>query len=528
MAKSKNDSVYYFTPVRTLHHPIRGHFEAIVYILDPTTHRPYTKAALSRRLRRAVEENPIHKYVAEKWLGELEPLGENSEKTLFAKYCSGSTVKDALARADAMCRGELSSLLRLLGRNSWKQHTRAGTVKIRDYLEFLGDDFYRGIAIGSVPGLTSATKNILLPVLGDISLRQFDKVQQKRISDRINTQLSKNKASSTVVDNCRRALRMLGDSIRSNGGVLMGDVEVMCANLYRVRSNHTDLRRASIPSHLDESKRLALFRKLNGMDCPRLLFIVSLLYCGMSPAEILAVNLDEIHRAWIHGEPVYSYLVDKYYRSEGESDYLMRVSDNRFPICVMRRIVLSPLAAAALERYRNWLAHCKKVETSNKLRAIPGQKQQRISELKKELDVLMESVGIKNPRYPLERGGKITVEEISARVQILLYDAQWILLEVCGADLAMYNTSFGRAAQTTDETNYLDRFSDLYALTRYYHLARFSPFSNSFVSAKQELHSLSTPPTLLTASQWCIRNTSDRPRNLRISSRFPVQITARM
>lgn len=248
----------------------------------------------------------------------------------------------------------------------------------------------------------------------------------------------------------------------------------------------------------------------------------------MSPAEILAVNLDEIHRAWIHGEPVYSYLVDKYYRSEGESDYLMRVSDNRFPICAMRRIVLSPLASAALERYRNWLAHCKKAETCNKLRAIPGQKQQRISELKKELDVLMESVGIKNPRYPLERGGKITVEEISARVQILLYDAQWVLLEICGADLAMYNTTFGRAAQTTDETNYLDRFSDLYALTRYYHLARFSPFSNSFISAKQELHSLSIPPTLLTASQWCIRNTSDRPRNLRISSRFPVQITARM
>ena len=124
MAKSKNDSVYYFTPVRTLHHPIRGHFEAIVYILEPTTHRPYSKAELSRRLRRAVEENPIHKYVAEKWLGELEPLGENSEKTLFAKYCSGPTQEDALARADAMCRGELSSLLRLLGRNSWKQHIR--------------------------------------------------------------------------------------------------------------------------------------------------------------------------------------------------------------------------------------------------------------------------------------------------------------------------------------------------------------------------------------------------------------------
>lgn len=525
MAKSKNDRVYYFTTVRITTHPIRGNIEAYVKIIDPLTTRPYTDAELSRRLRQIVEENPIHKYVAEKWLGEIEPLNERSEKKERIYYCSGPTEEAAQMRADAMCKGRLRSLLCLLGRNSWKQHTQAGTILIREYLEFLGDDLYAGISAGSIPGLASAVKNVLLPELGDISLRQFDEAEQNRATDRISKRLQ---SSTTVAGSCQRALRMICDSIRSNGGILQGNVEVMCANLYRGRTSNATLRKASIPSHLDESKRRAMFRKLNCMPCPRLLLIVSLLYCGLSPAEILAINLDEISKSRIHGEPVYSYIVDKYYRSEGESDFLLRVSDRRFPIGVMRRIVLSPLAAAALERYQDWLAHCKKVEVSNKLRAIPGVKQQRISELKEELNRLLESVGVKNPRYPLERGGKTTVEEISARVQILLYDAQWVLLETCGADLAMYNTTFGRAAQTTDETHYLDRFCDLYALTRYYHLARFSPFSDDFATARLETAGLCTPPAFLTSSQWNAENSTSRPGKLWISSRFPVQITARM
>lgn len=528
MAKSKNDRVYYFTTVRITTHPIRGRIEALIKIINPLTTRPYTEAELSQCLRQLVEENPLHKYVAEKWLGKIEPLHEGSAKKECTYYCSGPTEEAAQNQADALCRGNLRSLLCLLGRKSWKQHTQAGTIRIREYLEFLGDDFYAGISPGSLPGIVSAVKNVLLPELGDIPLQQFDGAAQKRACDKINDRIGKDYSSSTVAGNCRRALRMICNSIRSNGGILQGNVEVMCANLYRNRTSNANLRKASIPSHLDEAKRRAMFRKLNRMTCPRLLLIVSLLYCGLSPAEILAINPDEISRRRIHGEPIYSYIVDKYYRSEGTSDYLLRVSDSRFPIGVMRRVVLSPLAAAALERYQDWLAHCKKPEISHKLRAIPGAKQQRISELKEELDQLLKSVGVQNPRYPLERGGKTRVEEISARVQILLYDAQWVVLETCGADLAMYNTTFGRAAQTTDETNYLDRFSDLYALTRYYHLSRFSPFANTFATARLESGGLCTPAAFLTASQWKIENPTAHPRELWISSRFPVQITVRM
>lgn len=292
------------------------------------------------------------------------------------------------------------------------------------------------------------------------------------------------------------------------------------------------MNRQAFPAHLDDKQRSEIFQALYAMECPRLLLIVSLIYCGLSLAEILALHLDEVQKTQVRGEPVYTYVVDKYYLSNDGKDSLTRVRDSKFSFPSMRRIVLSPLAVACMERYKQWLHDHHYVRHTDhfvyQLNHTPN-RCESLADLKKRLTDFLASIGIQSREIPVQQSdGQTKMQERTVNENLLLYDAKWVLTKVCNANFVMCNTTFGLAAQTTDESHYLDQFGDLYALARYYQLARFSPFSPLFAQAQLDQNVLRTPVGVATNSTWELCNPTTTPKTVVVQSSFPVQLTIRM
>lgn len=522
MAHSKNDKDYYNTPTRTTTHPIRRSIEALIKILNSATNKPYTCKELYCVLVKRAKENRIYVSLAEKWLCELGPIEEINEKKVFIRYCSGATEEEARNAADTRCKkGDLSGLLRMLGFPTWKENTKAGTITFRDYLDFLGDDFYRGLAPGTVKEMKAALNKYILPVIGSVQLQNADEEWQKEATAKI----KKSCASAAIAKGCYCTLEKLYRSIRQNKGPVSKTLEVLCASLKSTRTAPTALRIVAALAHLDDKERAKLFQALFAMECPRLLLIVSLIYCGLSLAQILAFSLLDVKRCLIHGEPVYTYIVKKYYLSNNHS---VSVEDPRFSFSQMRRCVLSPLAAACLERYKAWLNTRYCLNPTYMLNHTPYRRE-NAEELSKELTDLLKSIGIKSRTFPVQgNDGQSEMKQSLVNEKLILQDAQWVLSEVCKADLVMFDETLGKAPRTTDESHYIDRFSDLYALTRYYQLARFSPFSAPFTQARPDGDSLQTPAGFVTNSTWELSNPTSTPQKAVVESAFQVQLIFRM
>lgn len=527
MAHSKYDLTIHGVPLRITPHQFSDHFEAYTYFINPKTTEPYTCKELSAFLLNLVEKDSLNQAAVEVWLGEIGPVPEDSKK-VFMRYSNGATKEAAMQRAKEKCdTGKLYPLLQLLGQPVWKNSTRAGTITFRQYLDFLGDAFYASSTPRAALDMKAALTSHILPVIGDAQIGNTDDKWQKRVAGEI-----RKSYDNKVPDACRRALKTLFSSIRSNQGLLNGTVETLYAALKPSRVTPYALYHQADLAHLDNKQRTQMFKALYDMRCPRLLLIVSLIYCGFSPAEILAFDLDNVKKVRIRGELVYTYTVEQYYLSEGEKDRLVRVTDSKFSFPAMRRIVLSPLAAACMDRYKKWLIDHLYIGNYNRFACQLNHTPERcesLAALKKRLTDFLGLIGIKGRETPVQRAdGKTEMQQRTVDEKLLLQDAKWVLTEICNANFAMCDDSFGLAAQTTDEQSYLDRFGDLYALSRYYQLARFSPFSPVLCQAQLDKNVLRSPVGFTTDSTWDLHNPTPIPQKVVVKSTFPGKLAIRM
>lgn len=88
---------------------------------------------------------------------------------------------------------------------------------------------------------------------------------------------------------------------------------------------------------------------------------------------------------------------------------------------------------------------------------------------------------------------------------LLYLDAQYIA-GLCGANLPMLHAMFGMAWTEMDEESYLDLLSDEYAVARYLHLKRFSPYE----------------PALLKRRVLMVQNSTRESQNFSISSHYAI------
>ena len=88
---------------------------------------------------------------------------------------------------------------------------------------------------------------------------------------------------------------------------------------------------------------------------------------------------------------------------------------------------------------------------------------------------------------------------------LLYLDAQYVA-GLCGANLPMLHAMFGMAWTEMDEESYLDLLSDEYAVARYLHLKRFSPYE----------------PALLKRRVLMVQNSTRESQNFSISSHYAI------
>lgn len=455
-------------------------FEVGYKLIDPATGRPYTNAALESALKTRQVEYPALATIIEVELTTIARKAGRYPKAEFMLLCCGKDREMAEKRAKKELLPRLERLAKLLYRPHWESNIDYGSVKVEEYVHYMGDALYAGNTTDIQKHLLSALKSVVLPVIGTMRLCELDNETQEKLIRKINRVLKQKRASASFRGYAKRAYKGLFETIESSGysgcagGIRLADM------ITQTRRKNRALLNSVRTAHLDDNQRTALFTVLSEENLLYPLFITSLIYSGLETCEISALHFSEFEQLELENECCYTITVAKASRKLNKRYSSISATNDDFPIRRLRKVVLCPWAADVLLRYIEKLhsqgyadSQIAQMRLSDETPngAIVGPQ-----EIAEKMEPLLAKAGIDEIQIPRTRkDGSVYLKTEAATIETLYRDAQYVA-EYCGADLPMLHAMFGFPRTETDEEAYLDLLSDEYAVARYLHLKRFSPF----------------------------------------------------
>lgn len=185
----------------------------------------------------------------------------------------------------------------------------------------------------------------------------------------------------------------------------------------------------------------------------------------------------------------------------------MSASNDAFPPRRLRKVVLYPWAATALDQYIQNLREKGYTDTQIAGTYLSARTPDSIvldpSEVTAQIESLLRLAEVPEVHVPrVKNTGEVYVQTIPPDLELLRRDAKYVA-GCCGADQAMLHAMFGDNWSEMDERSYLDLLGDDYAVARYLRLRRFAP---------------DQPQRRI----YRIRNQSQQPQTLRIESDYAV------
>lgn len=493
MAASKNDIEFCGGRARITVHPHNKKYEAKFMLLKPEDNTPYTYFDLFVVLKKLQEENPQLSHLVDPWISKLQPKADTSPARVFCMYTQGEDKQTAKARVIERYRQVMGSLAKLVFRPLFAQNPSSGDVTVNHYVQYQEDTLFNADLPAVRTRLMGCLKNYVLPVLGDVKLKDLGKERQEKALRAINRTLRKQKSKNALCGYVRRAYKGLLMAIESSGwkgcyvGMRLVDL------ITQTHEKNTAIRNSVRVDHLDSDQRMKLFLLLKDPNRLYESFLVGLLYSGLDLAEIAAARFADFTVLEMQGGDVcYTLVVSKRVRKLHDRYSTFGVANEAYPIAKFRRIVLYPWASLLMLKWVEVLRNngyadeqIKKMRLSERStgNTITGP-----AELSNLLVAVLEQAGVKEASVTrTNKDGVAYRETLPVDVELLRRDARFLAV-YCGADRVMEHAMFGDSWSETDEQAYINLLCDEYAVIRYFHLRRWSPYSFGQRSSSDENH----------------------------------------
>lgn len=517
MSKSKNDTDcmggtkrFYVRPARDQ----KGQQDAIYQLIDPKTGAPYTNATIVAALKERAAEQPA---LAEMIAADIAAIERKAKENPDAKYemrCRGKTAQEATRRAKKELLPRIERMAALLFAHYWKANIEYGNVTIEQYVHYAGDALFSGETADARNHMMSALRTFVLPVIGEMRLRDMDSTTQTQLVCKVNRLLSRKKASASSRGYAKRAYKGLFAAIESSGygdcatGIQLADM------IAKIKGKNSALVNSVRSAHLDDDQRAALFAVENVERREYLMFVLAMIYCGMETCEISAQRFGDIVQLNLDGgESCYIITITSVMRRLNKRYSQIGPTNKEFPLRRLRKVVLYPWAATILLEYIDYLRNqgysdhqIAQMRLSDPAPdgAIVGP-----ADLDEMIGDLLMKAGISESPIPRTRkNGAVYLQAEVAGVKLLYRDAQY-LAQICGADLPMLHAMFGLVRSETDEEAYLDILSDEYAVARYLRLRRCPSFENIVGKVNRHI--------------FAVKNDTGGPQTVKIISDYAVK-----
>ena len=526
MGTSKNDFDFYAGRARITAHPHQKQYEAKFMLLHPERNVPCTYFELYMILKKRQEENPQLSVLAESWIKKLQPTAGAHPTRVFAMYAQGKDQQTAKAQVRKVRWEEMASLAKLIFRPLFAQNLASGHITVKQYVEYQEDSLFNDDLPAVRTRLMGCLKNYVLPVLGDVKLKDLSKERQEKALRAINRTLRKQKSKNALCGYVRRAYKGLLLAIEGSGWkncyVGTGLVDLIT----QTHEKNTAIRNSVRVGHLDSEQRMKLFLLLNDPDLLYESFIVGLLYSGLDLAEIAAARFGDFTVLEMQGGDVcYTLVVTKRVRKLHDRYSTFGTTNEDYPIAKFRRIVLYPWASLLMlkwaEALRNKGYTDEQIEKMRLAERSTGNTITGPAELSNLLVAVLEQAGVKEAGVTrTNKDGVAYRETLPVDVELLRRDARFMAV-YCGADRVMEHAMFGDPWSETDEQSYIDLLCDEYAVIRYCHLRRWSPYASGQNTASDENHLVGyvEKPTRHTLA---ISNPTDHPITLTLTGTFAI------
>lgn len=527
MSKSKNDTLIVGGYLRQTSHPVRGKYDAIYTIIDPQTRKPYTYRRLAEDLEQRKQFYPQLSNLIEPVLSQIAKKAELRPDSVFSMQRRGNTKKSAAEKLKKDCYPQIHTLMMLLFRPVYERNLVYGDVTVGDFVLYQFDLLYMGKLPDTRARLMGSLKNTILPVIGDIKLKDLDAEEQKKLLRCIDRVLSKENAKSSRRSYVCQAYQGLIQAIENSGwrgayaGFRLADL------LNRSRERNTEIRSSVRLRCLGDEQRAKLFCILQQPVHLYEYFLVALLYSGMDVSEIAAACFGDFDVLEFGHQCCYTLTITRRVRKLTERHSTLSASNENFPIQKLRRVVLPPWAGDVLMCR---LARLRRLgfsdEDIRKMRLSSKPEDglvERPDEINKRLEALLQEANIGSMTVTrTRRNGTPYEESIRADVSLLQRDAQY-LAELCGADPIMTYAMFGLNRRETDEQAHLDLLSDEYAVARYLRLRRWSPPASAPLP-NDTPGCLTGFPDSPARHILQVSNNSNHPATLTLSANYSVRV----
>ncbi|WP_300250266.1 hypothetical protein [uncultured Subdoligranulum sp.] len=520
MGASKNDVSMYGGKLRIFTHPHRGQQDAIVRLIDPITQKPFTHERLLHILDQRCEEYPTLAGLIQPKIDKIKKKIQRAAKpdSVFEMHRRAPSKEEAIRLAYKELVPRLADLLRLVYRPLWVLNVKTGQATINQYVDYVGDGLIPNSASpGAKKRITSALRNVVLPVIGSFRIADLTAEQQKKLIRKINSNLSKHKSSATLRSYTKRAYIMLFSAIEQDGYQYRDNPVSFAALINAKRDQNRALTKAYRQDHLDASLRTALFALLQSQPDHYDALLVAMIYSGLTLSELAALRFGDVRRLHLRSnDDCYCIVADKLVRKVGSRYSTISAQNDEYPIQKLRKVVLYPWAAdILLQRVQELLQQGLKMPQISDMRFSdlgPACPIQGPKEIESRLVPFMRKAGIQDDVLPrTSRDGVVSASTLRVTCDLLIRDAQYVAEHLCGADSVMLHAMFGHPWTTTDEQNYLDILSDLYAVTRYFRLHRFCPFSQDTLAPR-------------TRTVWRLTNPLQSPQTVKMRTKYGVTV----
>ena len=526
MAASKNDIEFCGGRARITVHPHNKQYEAKFMLLKPENNTPYTYFDLFVVLKKLQEENPQLSHLVEPWIRKLHPKADTNPTRVFCMYAQGEDKQAAKARVMELCRQVMGSLAKLVFRPLFAQNLSSGDVTVNHYVQYQEDTLFNADLPAVRTRLMGCLKNYILPVLGDVKLKDLSKERQEKALRAINRTLRKQKSKSALCGYVRRAYKGLLIAIESSGwkgcyvGMRLADL------ITQTHEKNTVIRNSVRVDHLDSNQRMKLFLLLKNLYFLYESFIVGLIYSGMDLSEIAAARFGDFAVLEMQdGDVCYTLVVSKRVRKLHDRYSTFGAVNEAYPIAKFRRIVLYPWASLLMlkwvEALRNKGYADEQIEKMRLAERSTGNTITGPAELSNLLVAVLEQAGVKEASVTrTNKEGVAYRETLPVDVELLRRDARFMAV-YCGADRVMEHAMFGDAWSETDEQAYINLLCDEYAVIRYCHLRRWSPYASGQRASSDENHLVgyAEKPARHTLA---ISNPTDHPLTLTLTGSFAI------
>ena len=476
MGTSKNDTQKNGGIIRILHNSDHGKKIVSVKIINPDTNCPLTYDQINNILENRRETSASS-------LREIDVYQEMIRKKIErhpdAEFVLSRT-RDTKEEADKALRNEvmpeIDKLTMILFQPYQINQSMTGVIDLRNFYHFQESTLFNGYPKSTQLECRCAMNTVILPVLGDITLKELENTAWVKLKKQIDRKLIRQKAGESKCRYCRRALDKLYGAVQQYNQRAAVNL-MLISNSVRIITKNTDIRQAFTPNHMDDVQRQQFFQKVQQLkNRDYLMFALACIYMGIS-LELLACHtfgdIQLIHTA--DGGHIYSLLINK---SQDKNQKTIDVTSEAVPLKSFRIIMFSPWAAKFLvnrveQLHQNGYQKTKDLPLST---SCPGEP--AITDVEAILCGILSKINgvpIKIPRE--DKTGGARIETVQIAFKLIREDASYVLTELCKANEIMRHLSFGETQNTVDEKYYLDTFSPQYTVHRYYVQSRWNPFS---------------------------------------------------